>query len=160
MDASRIFYQHASRQPIQERAVFIGTFIDPICPTVRGNGWQRIRTVGYVLAHVYVYPAHMNRPPAIFSWICPLHNTPVMSPVNYFEPRSHWIQAWYPPCMRIRPEPPTSSSSSSSSETGEESRASSPPPDYDYMEGSSVQDRDLEHAFEIVNLAEIAPDVD
>ena len=61
--------------------------------------------------------------------------------------------------MRLSPQPPTSDhdSSTSSSSSDEEP---TPPPDYHYMEGSVVEDRDLEYAFELVSLAEVAPDVD
>ena len=163
MDASQAFGKYNRSQPIGEKATFVGTFVNPICPNIQGNDYPQFRTLGYVFAHVWVFPAQTLRRPLIFSWISPTFLTPIAAPVKYFDVTTNWMKEFYPPCMRIHPNAINDDSSSSSSEDSRqpiESRASSAPPDYDYVRESSITDQDLEYGYEIVSLAENAPDVD
>jgi hypothetical protein len=161
MDASRAFGVYNRSQPIGERATFVGTFVDPICPNIQVNDYPQFRTLGYVFAHVWVFPIQTLRRPLIFSWISPTFLTPISAPVQFFEVKTHWIREFYPPCTRIHPSAPDDSSSSSSEDSRQpRSRASSAPPDYDYVHESSITDQDLEYGYELVSLAENAPDVD
>ena len=162
MDDSQAFGKYNRSQPIGERATFVGTFVDPICPNIQVNDYPQFRTLGYVFAHVWVFPVQTLRRPLILAWISPTFLTPVAAPVKYFDVTTNWMKEFYPPCIRIHPNLADDSSSSSSEDSRQptESRTSSAPPDYDYVQESSITDQDLEYGYEIVSLAENAPDVD
>src|ERR1700742_2277845 len=164
MNYSRAFFDYTRTLPIEDRPTYRGCFNQPITPSLRVNQTRRMVTLGYIFSHVWTWPPESGKPPTVFTWIAPFHGTIITEPIHFFRPESAWTQYWYPPGPErqvYRPDAPLTTISSSSSESSEEEPGTpSPPPDYDYIQESNVEDRDLEYGFEIVSLAENAPEVD
>ena len=160
MNHSRDFARLQARRSPEERFVFVGTFRQHINMSLVLNGREHRRTMGMIFSHVWVCPRRPEQWPYIFSWFCPFYSTSVGYRIPYQSAVPQWTTEFYPHYEDPQYREPVTIDDSSDEEDEDLATEANRPPDYDYTEGSVVSDRDLEYGFEIVNLAENAPDVD